>query len=450
MRRLVLVVWAFFFSVSSVFAAAIPAYSGRMNDAVAAVVAKKAQQRGFAANDPRFGATMAGLGSAATTVAVGVGTAVAAGTAVAWLPLLAAAGLAAVVGGGVSLAADGLYQWLFNSDGSVSTQDSGSLAALSVGALSFTSANCGGNGGPVWASSVDGVGAGCAALSYAAWGGDPSAPVYSVISCDAGSCLIRRQPSIYSSEPFDFTVLVSSGTSSYECASGVHGPAGCMAVAGGGAPAISNASPTDAISNIPDAELSKPLNPVLLAEAANRLWQQAAAQPGYAGLPYDLYNPVTASDAATWAAENPAFAPTVGDAIAPVASGATAPLPQGVSVPIPSASGTAVNPVTNPGINPSSQPLSNLGADPGIGTPTLESTPTASAILAPVLGLMPSLRNFVVPSHSAVCPAPSGDFFGTAFVLDGHCSLLEDVRPTLSLVMAAVWLMVSTLVVLRA
>jgi hypothetical protein len=213
---------------------------------------------------------------------------------------------------------------------------------------------------------------------------------------------------------------------------------------------VTSASPTSAIANIPDSELSKPLNPVILAAAANKLWQTAAAQPGYSGLPYDTTNPITAADVATWTATNPTLAPTVADAIAPVSSSATAPFSTNAAIPIPANPGTSANPATSAGTNPSTQPLQNLGSDPGIGFPTLESPPTAQMILNPLLNLFPDLKTFVVPSHNSVCAKPSMTLFGKTLVLDGHCTLLESVRPTLYAVMAAVWLMVALFIILAA
>jgi hypothetical protein len=69
--------------------------------------------------------------------------------------------------------------------------------------------------------------------------------------------------------------------------------------------------------------------------------------------------------------------------------------------------------VTGTPTNPAaSAPLVNLGSDPGIGSPSLEATPTGAQILQPLTQLMPDLKNFQVPAHQAVCPKPSFDLFG--------------------------------------
>lgn len=90
---------------------------------------------------------------------------------------------------------------------------------------------------------------------------------------------------------------------------------------------------------------------------------------------------------------------------------------------------TVPNPYANP--NPGTDPNTNptvkvdLGPDPGIGAPGLEQIPTAASILAPLLNLFPDLRSYVVPSHSAECPKPSMELWGKTLVLQGHCDLLD-------------------------
>lgn len=443
MKRALVFILIFLLPLQS-FAAAVPAYNGRMNDAIAGVVSTKLQQRGFAANDPRFVATMGALGSGATTLAVGVGTAVVAGTAIAWLPLLTAAGIATVVGGAVALAADSLYSWIWNSDGTVSSSGAGSAVAPLVA------------GGPYW---VTPYGYGYGSSPEAAAAGYFASTVVEL----TGSCVVQSggqyaicdydwrtntmQYPIHST----FNVSYVASGSPYSSDTGSWGSGAPLTPPGGGSSNVADVSPTDAIANIPDAELSKPLNPVILAAAANALLQSVASQPNYAGLPADLTNPITAADVSAWTAANPSLAPTVADAIAPVANGAVAPMPSGTSVPIPANTSTATNPTVNTSTNPASaQPQVNLGADPNIGAPVLEGTPTAAMILAPLLNLFPDLKSFVVPAHDSVCPKPSMTLFEKNLVLDGHCTLLDSVKPTLYAVMAFVWVILALFIILAA
>jgi hypothetical protein len=111
----------------------------------------------------------------------------------------------------------------------------------------------------------------------------------------------------------------------------------------------------------------------------------------------------------------------------------------------------AVNPNAPTSTNPAaSSPQVNLGPDPNIGAPALESTPTAQMILSPLLNLFPTLKNFVVPSHPSECPRPAITLFNKSLVLDCHCALLESVRPTLYAVMTFVWAVVALMIILAA
>lgn len=153
-------------------------------------------------------------------------------------------------------------------------------------------------------------------------------------------------------------------------------------------------------------------------------------------------------DVQTYQQLNPGTYPTVSDFVAPAINPATNTAP--VATP-----STSINPQTGeviqPGITPTPDAAKvDLGVDPVIGAPKLESTPTAAMILAPLLNLFPDLRSFVVPSHSAECPKPSMSIFNKTYVLDSHCSMFETVRPTLYAVMAVVWSVSALFIILAA
>src|SRR5471032_1776137 len=94
-----------------------------LSNQIAAVVQYKAAIRGFAANDPRFGAALSALGTAATEIGVGV---VAAGTAPAWGTVLASAAVAGVIGYGLQA----LANWIFNKDGTLTIPASGAATPV--------------------------------------------------------------------------------------------------------------------------------------------------------------------------------------------------------------------------------------------------------------------------------------------------------------------------------
>lgn len=195
-----------------------------------------------------------------------------------------------------------------------------------------------------------------------------------------------------------------------------------------------------------------------LANVVNSAWQNAAAQPGYSGLPYSATSPVTPAEVQAWQFENPALNPTIGDLLVPAVA------PGSAAIPISVDAGGSANPNPSPDPNPTPTPVGTTnvnvvnvptvrvewGADPGVAAPALEQTPTALAILSPLLNLMPSLRSFVVPSHSSVCPKPSFSMFQKQIVMESHCSVLDDSKPVLYGVMAFVWLMLAAFIVLRA
>jgi hypothetical protein len=199
-------------------------------------------------------------------------------------------------------------------------------------------------------------------------------------------------------------------------------------------------SVSSAISDLPQNLAQNQLDPQTRAAAANALWKYASSQPGYEGLPYDASQPITSTDVSNNSISNPAIAPTLNDYVSPAinpASPASAPL-------------TSTDPSANTIPASSTTPQVNLGADPGIVSPTLEDTPTAQSILDPILTLMPDLKNYVVPSHSGVCPSGSVDIFGHVLVMDEQCTLAETIRPTLYAVMAFVWLFISIVIILSA
>lgn len=179
----------------------------------------------------------------------------------------------------------------------------------------------------------------------------------------------------------------------------------------------------------------------------NSLWSQAAQQPGYAGLPYPVNAPVTTAQASGVESALGTSAPTVGSVVSGAGSltgaGST---PFATSVPAASNPASSVPVATDPG----SGAQVNLGPDPGIGSPSLESTPTATQILAPVLGMLPGLRTYGVPAHSAQCPQPSVTVFGRTLTVTAQCTLAEQFRPQIYATFVMVFSLVALFIVLTA
>lgn len=203
----------------------------------------------------------------------------------------------------------------------------------------------------------------------------------------------------------------------------------------------------DAVRSLTTQDLARPLNPSLIAGALNTAWQQAAAKPGYDGIPYDYAHPITATDVESWALENDYTLPTVGDWVTP-ADPASKPW----TIPNINAPGTSYDPATDAvGTNPAAtQPQVNLGNDPAIPFPQLEEIPTAEMILKPILSLMPDLKNFSAPIAGGSCPTPSFTAFERSFRFEKHCEVAEQNRGAIKAAMLALFALASLLTVLRA
>lgn len=451
MRRIFVVLLILFVIVPRVFAQALPVTP--MQNAVSGVMQQTMIKRGFAANDPRFGATLSKASSvlggvAGTAAAVTVGAVTAPG----WASIALAAGIGAVITYAVTIGVDALSNWLFRTDGKLDTLGSSlnSPAAVSIG-------------GAYWYGSLL-VGPGSTNISI--YGGDGramayqsevNARVYLGLSTSNLTCnLIENSSNTYwACGSYGSPMYYRSSGAPYSCAHGMY----CTATNSFSSPVLNSPSKTavslqTAINDLPASDKTKPLNPAIVAALADQAWKNAAAQPGYDGLPYVASNPITAPDAAKWQQANPQSWPSVSDFVKPqpAPTGGTSASPYvlpNTSTPV-----SSYNPATqsqSTSTNPaSSNTLQNLGPDPGIGSPSLEATPTAQSILAPILGLLPDLRSFSAPSQSGVCPKPTIDLWNQHLVLDGHCALLDNNAGAIQAVMALVWVLIAMFIILAA
>lgn len=443
---LLFLIWCLL-NTQAVYAQAFPnpkPQPDRVARALSGVLQQGMQKRGFAANDPRFMNTVARASPVLSVTAGSTAAAVTVGavTAPAWATVALAAGIGAVVTYAVSLGIDALVDWLFRDDGLI---DQSSAENSAYPSHAFNA------GDRVW--------------TYKDWQGvqhyganaDALAREYRYVD-------MKRQGYPHISEPTCF----ADGTTGYWCGnykvtlSGtapVSCGAGMQAIGSNCAsfsyplpvtfPDVDGLTPQQAISNLTDEELNKPLNPVLVAALANLAWQQAAQEPGYDGLPYPQADPLTTADVAPWAQANPELAPTVGDFVSPnpSPSGSSNPwsLPSNPSAPNPEPASPNQN-TTNPGAE---NPTTNLGPDPGIGTPTLEAIPTAQQIAQPILDMMPDLRGYTPSPHTGECPRPAIELYGT-HVLDAHCTLIDDNKAIIQAAMLLAWALIALFIVLSA
>lgn len=503
----------FLFATGHVFAqsTAEPAYAN-MQRAVGGIIDQVGQAHGYSTIDPRIYGTLHGVGQTATSAVAGLGAGLLVGGVPAWGSLLAFTAISAGVGYAVSLGIDALVKWafptttsgsltvtapistgsstypnqiLYSGDASTFTVASSDysifysrvpggkdcwsndfMAALScsmpsgpnsnssgLATMSTPDCNCGSTG-CMWGkarlndyglrsvsvlrppassgAAYSDVGLTCSVGTYVrgtVFGDGSVIPDY-VKNCPIGSAASRTWSST-GAVIWSECIVYSSVTSS---SSGTD---------------TSVKSLTDAAASLTSSQKSTPVGYGAMALMINGLWQKAATSSGYQGMPYVATQPVTATDVQNWAQANPLAYPTVQALTQPVANVATDLAPSVSTQPT-----TPVTPATSTtaptATNPSTQSQTNLGPDPNVGPPTLEPTPTANQILAPILGLFPTFKNFSVPAHAGECPKPSFDALNTHFVLDGHCALFEQQRAVIYGAMVLAFMLISLFIVLSA
>lgn len=400
-----------FVFANAAFAQAQPAYNGRMNAAIGSIIKHKIAQWGFAANDPRFQATLTAVGVGATSAAtVAAGAAVGGAAAVSWPALLISAGITGLISGAISLAQDSDYSWTFNPDNTVTVPPILISVPDPSGIYKPTS------------------GGSCTNTEVFSW-----CPPYNSFT----ACV----------KPGDLnpTLACSSNWASYGFPRQATNDAEAMGFGGYSIPGTTTSTLPqplpigDAIAAVPPEELPKPVSPALLAQAANAIWR--AMQPDPEAIPAPLSDPITPADVTSWQSLNPLPYPTLADALAPVA-------PADSSSPAVSLDSPTLAP--GPAPSPGEGTKVDLGTNPNIPPPGLENIPTAKQIMDPLLDLMPELADYEAPAHVGQCPTGSFSFAGQSFSISSHCTLLESNRALIESFMLLVWALGSVFIVLRA
>lgn len=422
-----------FIGVQTANAAAVRAYSGKVNTATSGIIQHKLNKYGFAANDPRFGATISAASAGLTSVAGGA-AAVAVGAAT-WPAVLVGAGIAAVVGGAIYLGQDLLVDWLWGEDGTVTLSGQGmgsadpstlplmpgtypEVLAYGVGDWYFLVGSGSSAGSVRWFRNAE-----CPGTTSSLCSKHRDTNFQELSSAPTGGVPYwsnRYRAKVGGAETY--TVVFEFVNSPEPVAPPGYTPTPLTV--------------EQAIEAVPAAAVDKELSPEMLAAIANATWK---AQQGQNAVPWPASDPITAADVAEWLAANPTARPTVGDLFSPVSQVGD----QAVPMPLP---GTSVTPTPTPGEGDQI----DLGDDPNTPPPTLEATPTAQMILDPILNLMPDLRTFSVPAHASECPRPEFEIFGTVHRWEVHCDLMEQNRALLEMAMLLVWSLCAVFIVLRA
>ncbi len=404
--------------------------------------------RGFAANDPRFGNTLARIspqisGVAGTAAAVTAGTVTAPG----WASVALAIGVGAVITYAVNLGLNALVNWLFRTDGKI--DESGNPVSVTT-STSITA------GGAYWKVSFH---SGNINIELAAGDGEAIARqgYYEYLAQTNQNTSNSPNCSVSANQVSCGIIYAIKQTSGAPASC----PAGTMyknAVCGGytftSPPAIAPKTaltPQQATSDIPATELNKQLNPAIIAALANSAWQKAASQPGYDGLPYPQSNPISSSDVSAWEAQNPQYTPTINDFTAPNPTTSQQPqpwaLPQNPTASVTTPATTPNSNTTNPA---APSPQINLGADPATPAPTLEQTPTALQIIQPLLDLFPDLKNYSPNMNVGPCPRPTLNLFGQTQTMDAHCTILDNNKAEIHAAMILAFSILALLIVLSA
>jgi hypothetical protein len=428
-----------------------PAY-WNMQRTMGGILQQSAQARGYSTTDPRTYSTLYSVGKAAAVTVAGAGTALlVAGTAPAWGTFLAMSAIGGAVSYGVSLGIDKLVNWYFNQNTatpinvqapastSASTQQTipivtslpnmNTIVPLSTNQLYSVVYNNGGNYYQnSWFSTTTNT--------------NPNPAIYGT-------------PVLWSYNGVNYWVFSPSITPKLTsaCPAGyTQSGANCILTAsvGNNPVTTNNQTLTQAINALTAAQLAQGVNYDTMAYMLNQLWQKAAAQPDYAGVPYSATQPITAAEVQAWAQANPTSYPTVASMVTPITN-PNGFYPSTTNTPTGTAPTGATSPTPSTGTNAGqANPVANLGTDPNIKSPSLEATPTAQMILSPLIGLFPDLKSFAVPGHSGTCPTPSFDTFGHSFTIDSHCNIFESNRGTIAGFMLLVFAMSALFIILKA
>ena len=476
-----------------------PAYAN-MQRAVGGVIQQTAVARGYSTTDPRTYSTLYSVGKVAAGAAAGaaVGLLVG-GTAPAWGTVLAISAVGAGVSWLVNLALDKSYSWAFKTADPATvtvTQNASPAPSSYYDTVCFPTGVCGPDynhmtipdftytNGDAYIINPDGNNGFYKIANHpnfqcnypvVADGSTPGPLPSSYVPDPIKFChtynsryILVCSPSTYPNNCLVCAVNRNSqGKFLFTKASNFYDSAGCLSRWTPSnlpyfrnypllAPDPLSSGPTtvqktfaDAVATAPSSAKSQKVDYATMAMMVNKLWQQAAAQPGYQGIPYQVTAPITETEVKTWAEANPAAYPTVEALLAPVTDTATGFAPSTTTK-----TATAVDPATSTtsqtSTNPSTQSQVNLGPDPNITSPTLEAIPSAIQILQPLLSLFPDMKNYNVPSHAGECPKPVFQVFGKSLVMDQHCLIFEQNRAALTAASLLAFALIALLIVLSA
>jgi len=318
MRRFFVVLLIFIFSQSQVQASVVGSAS-KMASAVSGAIQQKLVRAGFAANDPRFAATVA-----AASVSVNDAITVATSTAGLGMAVAGVAGLPAwatiAVGLGIAAIAFGAYTLLTgNSAGGTGLVAPGVDPKLSTVAVSSETRTpdvvC--LPGDTTCVPYTGSFASDVPSQYGPiWGGDglthairnygdllPLVTAEALNGCTGCSLsMVQQTNNGLGQIGYSYTLNKPNLSPTYATKYTKANPA---YVAQPITPTTTHESFDAAVAALPDSSLTTPLSGQTVAAIADKAFQNAAAKPGYVGYPYSMTDPVTSADVSTWQMQNP-------------------------------------------------------------------------------------------------------------------------------------------------
>lgn len=423
MKKLCLVLSIILPNAAFAQAVADPAYVN-MQKAISGIIQQTAANRGVSISDPRTYSTLYSIGktTAAVTATAAAG-AVGVATAPGWMTALALAAAAGAISYAVPIGIDALVKWKFGD-----TPSSPVITSVS--------------------QPSDGIykpssGQACTVSSVYDWC-EPNGGFFQ-------ACL---------GQGYNPTLPCSSSWNSYGFSGAATTRAGAMAIAGYSdvKPVITTSyeSIATATKSITETQKTQPVDHSSMALMVNYLWQKAAAETSYNGIPYVQNSPITTAEVKQWAEQNAGAYPSVQGLITPVAAGST-----GFAPSITTSAASSVTPATTPTspyalpttttattADPKTAGAVDLGSDPKIGSPALD----APNWLQPLINMLPGWRSATF-TQAGECYKPTIDLrpvINKTIILQSQCDLLEKQRETLSKIMSAVWVMAAAFIILRA
>lgn len=432
-----------------------------MNKTIAGVVDTKAVAMGATA--VQRASTMSAISSALTANAgkIAAGAAVAGGTVVA--ALTSPAWITATIVGGVIATTVG-WAWgkyVLGMDGQVTTGGGSSSSTVQANQPKY------------WSTSVDwgqygicGSGESCAALNIdfkirtgQCFGGTYGAVSGSFSNGSDGNVVGYSGASQNSNGSWCYGAAsygpISSGVTITNCGSGQYFNLSTASCTSGATTNVTQPqqsqkmSPEQAYAQMTPAEKAQPLTASDLAPLIDKLWRDAAAQPGYQGVPYSYSNPVTTSDVSAWQQANPSVQPTVGDLMQPQTNATSTDVsanPWTMQSPTAQTSPTTPTSPTSP-----TQPTVNLdlGPNPNIGEPGIPEPPTGQQILQPLLDIVNPFKSISF-NNAGQCPTYTLDVLGHHYVMDTHCTMLAQHESAIRAVMTAIFGIAAVIILLGA